>query len=327
MTSRRFEPPVDSRGDTVSTFATQRDWAPIAVFAYNRPDKFAAMMASLQACDGFSDSRVTVFVDGPKSSSDEPAVNAVRDYVRRLALPNLSWSFQETNRGLRNSIFAGVTKMTAEHGQVIVFEDDLTMSPIALRYFNEALQRYEASRRVWSIAGYAYDAPALRHSPTAVTLPFTHPWGWATWARAWEKFDLDNRPASKELNARSFKSAFDMNGLYPFTAQLKNSIAGRVNSWFIHWYYTVFQHGGVSIFPPRRVVDNYGFSDGSHGGSLNPYDRLIERPDVLAEVPKFCDPQDIDYAALDALKQCRELKVHRFIARAGSAKRVLKNAR
>jgi hypothetical protein len=115
-----------------------------------------------------------------------------------------------------------------------------------------------------------------------------------------------------------------MNGLYPFTAQLKHSIEGRVNSWFIHWYYTVFENGGVSIFPPRRVLDNFGLSEGSHGGALNPYDRLIKRPRLLDALPEFCDPKNVDYAALDCLRSSRELRVQRFIARAGSAKRILK---
>jgi hypothetical protein len=298
--------------------------APIAVFAYNRPDKLAGLITSLQACHGFADSQVTVFVDGPKRDSDRAAVEAVQASVRRLQLPNVTWSFQDVNHGLRNSIFSGVSEMVRAHGRVIVFEDDLVLSPVALTYFNEALNHYMEAGRVWSVVGYCYDAPALRNSSKAIALPFAHPWGWATWSRAWDQFSLDDRPDAEILSARSFKSAFDMDGLYPFTAQLKNSIEGRVNSWFIRWYYTVFKHGGVSIFPPRRLVDNYGLRSGSHGGRLNPHERLVERPPLLTTVPEFCDPDNVDYAALDLLRRCRELRVQRFIAEAGSTKRKIK---
>uniref|UniRef100_A0A5Q5BFS2 Glycosyltransferase n=2 Tax=unclassified Mycobacterium TaxID=2642494 RepID=A0A5Q5BFS2_MYCSS len=311
----------------MSTTAGQRDLSPIAVFAYNRPDKLAAMMTSLERCHGFSKSQVIIFVDGPKRDSDRPAVERVQNFVRQLKQPNVSWSFQDTNLGLRNSIYAGVTKVVEEFGRAIVLEDDLALSPIALRYFNDALCRYENAPRIWSVVGYAYDAPAFKKSTSTFTLPFAHPWGWATWARAWDRFDLNNRPAENNLRSQAFKSAFDMNGLYPFTAQLRNSIEGRVNSWFIHWYYTVFQNGGASVFPPRRVLDNFGLSDGSHGGSLNPYDRLVNRPPLLDAVPKFSDPNRIDFAALDDLRRCRELRVQRFIARAGSAKRMITTAR
>jgi len=297
------------------------DFAPIAVFAYNRPDRLGALMDSLQACYGFADSEVTVFVDGPKRDADRAPVEAVRTSVRRLDLPNVAWSFHDTNRGLRNSIFTGVSEIAKKHGRVIVLEDDLVLSPVALTYFNQALNRYADAQRVWSIVGYAYDAPALRNGSTTLALPFAHPWGWATWARSWDRFDLDDRPDTATLNASSFKSAFDMNGLYPFTLQLKNSIEGRVNSWFIHWYYTVFKHGGVSIFPPRRLIDNYGQGSGSHGGPLNPHEKLVQRPPLLTTVPELCNPERVDYVALDLLRRCRELRVQRFIAEAGSAKR------
>jgi hypothetical protein len=307
--------------------AQTSQWAPIAVFAYNRPDKLSAMMSSLRACDGFAESPVTIFVDGPKRDEDRAAVSAVQDYVQQLALPNVTWSFRETNVGLRNSIFAGVRDVVDRHGRAIVLEDDLVLSKVALSYFNTGLTRYAQDDRVWSIVGYAYDAPALSRRSQTLALPFAHPWGWATWGRAWDRFQLDNRPPQHDLDAKSFARFFDMNGLYPFTAQLKSSIAGQINSWFIHWYYTVFQHGGVSIFPPRRLVDNHGFSDGSHGGALNPYDKLVKRPGLLEVLPEFDDSADVDYAALDVLRDCWELRVQRFIAGAGRAKRKIRSAR
>ena len=301
-----------------------RDRAPIAVFAYNRADKLRALMASLQACEGFADSYVRVFVDGPKRDSDSAPIQEVRAAVQDLQLPNVSWSFQSENRGLRASIFAGVSELIDEYGRVIVLEDDLLLSPIALTYFNDALDFYAEAENVWSVVGYMYDVPELRDSPQTLALPFAHPWGWATWSRAWSRFDLDDRPTMEYLNARSFRTAFDMAGLYPFTGQLRNSIDGRVNSWFIHWYYTVFKHRGSSIFPPRRLVDNFGFSAGSHGGPLNPHERLVKRPPMLDHLPKFCQPEGVDYVALDQLRRCRELRVQRFIAEAGTAKRKVK---
>jgi hypothetical protein len=295
--------------------------APIAVFAYNRPEKLAALMASLRKCEGFEESLVTIFVDGAKSKTDQLSVEAVRKFVENIELPNVSWIFGDVHRGLRNSIFAGVSELSAKFGRVIVFEDDLILSPLALRYFNSALSRYETEDRVWSICGYIYDAPSLRSFQGTFTLPFAHSWGWATWERAWSKFDLDNRPASKVLRSASFKSAFDVNGLYPFTTLLINSIEGRVDSWYVHWYYTVFQNGGVSVFPPRRVLDNYGLNQGTHGGALNPQDKLVRRPELLTSLPEFRDAGNVDYQTIDILKRSREAHVQRFIARVGSLKR------
>ena len=301
--------------------------APIAVFAYNRADRLRGMIESLCRCDGFDASPVTIFVDGAKRESDQPAVDEVRTYVAGLGLPNVRHVFASSNSGLRQAVFGGVTALCREYGRAIVLEDDLILSPIALRYFNEGLTRYADHADVWSIVGYAYDAPDLRAANRTVALPFAHPWGWATWGRAWERFDLDSRPAPADLDSESFRAAFDMNGLYPFTAQLRNSISGNVNSWFIHWYYTVFQHGGRSIFPPRRVLDNHGIGRGTHGGSFNPHEILVKRPPLLTELPEFGDAMNVDYAVLDMLKNSWELRVQRAIARAGAVKRGLPRLR
>lgn len=297
--------------------------APIAVFAYNRSDRLAAMMESLKRCEGFDRSPVTIFVDGPKNDVGLPAVQAVRDYVVGIGLANVTPVISDANKGLRNSVSEGVSRLVAEHGRVIVLEDDLELSPIALTYFNRALDHYQDRAEIWSIVGYVYDTPALSNWTRTVTLPFAHPWGWATWARAWKHFELDGRPSDADLNSAAFHRAFDMNGMYPFTEQLRNSIRGRVNSWYIHWYYAVFRHGGRSIFPPRRILDNHGHGAGSHGGMLNPYDRLVKRPPLLTTMPEFCDPGQVDYAVLDELKKCWEMRVQRGIAFAGARKRAM----
>lgn len=301
--------------------------APIAVFAYNRPDKLAGMMESLARCDGFSQSEVTIFVDGPKNTAAAPAVEDVRKLVQNLPYPNVRPVISDTNRGLRNAISAGVTEIVNRHGRIIVLEDDLELSPIALTYFNRALDHYEDRENIWSIAGYIYDAPELRDTKRTLTLPFTHPWGWATWERAWGHFELEGRPDDTALAADSFRAGFDMNGLYPFTTQLENSIAGRVNSWYIRWYYAHFRAGARAIFPPRRVLDNFGLTTGSHASPLNPFDRLGQRPALLTTMPEFSDADLVDFAALDALKACWELRVHRGIARAGALKRALRARR
>lgn len=299
-------------------------FAPIAIFAYNRRDLLEGLWGSLQGCEGFEQSPVFVFVDGPRTEDQCAAVEEVREFVAGLEHPQINRVFAEENKGLKASIYAGVTAVLAEHEHVIVLEDDLVLSPIALTYFNRFLRHYADEKGVWSIAGYLYDAPALRESRRSLSLPFPHPWGWATWRRAWSRFQLDGGTASTDLSSRQFRKAFDVDGLYPFSLQLENSIKGRVSSWYIHWYYTVFRNGGRSIFPPRRVVDNLGLRDGTHGGSLNPQDWLVSRPPLLEVVPEFCDPAHEDGEVLDLLRNCREIRVQRLIARVGSFKRMFK---
>ncbi len=139
-----------------------RDLAPIVIFAYNRADRLLAMIQSLQCCVGFERSSIFVFVDGPKSADDAASVEEVRALVKGLSLSNVHYDFSETNKGLRNSVYEGVSRIVTEYGRVIVLEDDLLLSPIALSYFNGALDRYAKDECVWSVSSYIPDVPALR---------------------------------------------------------------------------------------------------------------------------------------------------------------------
>lgn len=301
--------------------------APVAIFAYNRQHRLQAMVESLRRCEGFDRSPLIIFVDGPKRGTDRAAVEQVREYVLSLTLPNLHTVISETNKGLRTSISSGVTQVIAKHGRVIVLEDDLVLSPIALTYFNNALDHYSNDPRVWSVSGYISDVPQLRDFPRALILPYAHSWGWATWGRAWRHFDLNARPRNENLQAASFRQAMDMNGFYPFRDMLQHSLSGRVNSWYAHWLYTIFRNGGRSIFPPRRILDNYGINAGTHGGGLNPHERLVKRPPLLERIPLFEDAGEIDYFAVDLLKRCWEARVQRGIAAVGGVKRRLLGGR
>src|SRR5690606_15821461 len=120
--------------------------------------------------------------------------------------------------------------------------------------------------------------------------------------------------------------AIDMNGFYLFQNMLRQSMIGRVNRWYAYWLDTIFRHGGRSVFPPRRVLFDYGFSVGTHGSLLNPHELLMKRPPLLDRLPTFEEADEIDYFAADLLKRCWEARVQRGIAFAGGIKRHLKSS-
>ncbi|MCL2468832.1 MAG: hypothetical protein FWF24_01185 [Alphaproteobacteria bacterium] len=300
-------------------------YAPIAVFAYDRVDHFEKMMASLRACHGFAQSPVTIFLDGAKGAQDAPRVEAMRSFARNLGLANVQLVEREKNMGLKASIFDGVSKLCRQHGKVIVLEDDLLVSPCILDYFNAALERYKDETRIWSVIGYQFDVPALRAYDKALILPFTHCWGWATWDRAFSKFSLDVDVPQRDFNSKTFQRFFDVGGVRDYTAMLKLAMQGRINSWFIRWYYTIFCRHGVSVFPPASYVANIGLgAGGTHASGLNPYHLLVRpaplKEDLVTLPATFC----VDYWALDLMRKSWDAKVQKGISFLGRIKRILK---
>jgi hypothetical protein len=264
-----------------------------------------------------------IFVDGPKGEADTSDVLRVSQFARNSGYPNVRAIVSDKNKGLRKSIFAGVTSMCAEYGRVIVLEDDLVVSPALLRYFGQALDRYEKETRIYSVSAHIYDCPELRKLKRGLILPITNSWGWATWQRAWTGFDPDMPIDEKNLKSATFRKFFNVDGFYPLSELLELSLEKSIDSWLIHWYYHIFINGGLTVYPPQRYVENHGMRQGAtHGSALNPFHLLVRRrPEILDADIELPEPSQIDYWAMDLLKRCRETTVHRWISHAGRLKR------
>jgi len=235
--------------------------APIAMFAYNRPQHLNKTIQALAKNPEFSDSRLYIYCDGPKNTADIPATESVRKVVSSFNLPNMILIERERNMGLANSIITGVTDLCERFGRVIVLEDDLVVSSVFLKYMNDALQYYKNNEIVMQVSGHMF--PVELHSETdAVFLPFTSSWGWATWERAWKHFNPEATGYNNLLNDKYRRRKFDLNDSYPYFRMLKKQLRGKIDSWAIRWYLSVFDLNGLVLYPCESLVENIGF-DGS----------------------------------------------------------------
>lgn len=263
--------------------------APIALFAYDRPEHLARTLAALRRNELAAESDLHVFADGAKSPAHAEGVARVREILRDLrGFRSISVTAREQNWGLARSIISGVSQMVAEHGRVIVVEDDLHTSPYFLRYLNEALELYAADDRVVSAHAYVY--PVARALPETFFLRGADCWGWATWRRGWQVFNPDGTALLAQLEARGLTGQFDFNRTFAFTEMLRRQIAGKNDSWAIRWYASAFLADKLTLYPGRSLVQNTGLdASGTHCGRSDAFsvplaDRALDlRPLPLVE--------------------------------------------
>ncbi len=235
--------------------------APIALFAYQRPDHLRRVLQSLAANPEAAASELYVFSDAPRDSGAAAGVEAVRGVLRGArGFARLTPVLRDANLGLARSIIDGVGRLCDSHERVIVLEDDLEVAPYFLAYMNSALERYADEERVASIHGYVY--PVSEALPETFFLRGADCWGWATWRRAWRLFEPDGASLLEALLARRLAGAFDLDGAYGFTAMLRDQIAGRNDSWAIRWHASAFLADKLTLYPGRSLVQNIG-ADGS----------------------------------------------------------------
>jgi len=266
--------------------------APIALFVYNRPDHTRRTLQFLKQNELATDSRLFIFSDGPKNSKQAEKVAEVRALIKQVdGFKSVEIIERSSNLGLANSVISGVSQLMEEYSQAIVFEDDLITSPYTLRYFNDALARYQNEEKVMHIGAYMYPLPL----PESEQLPETFffraatSWGWATWARAWQQFNPDVEALMKQFDSEQ-KHQFSIEASMNFWKQMQELKAGRNNSWAIRWYASIFLKGGLTLNPAHSLVSNIGHDgSGVHSGINEIYNVSIHPqpvkhfPELIAE--------------------------------------------
>ena len=241
--------------------------APIALFAFKRAQHTQRALEALAGNAEWQQSPLFIYCDGARQPGEQAAVEQTRAVVRAFAHPHKVIIEAPSNQGLAASIRSGVTALCERFGRVVVVEDDLIVSPVFLSYMNQALERYQADARVMQISGHMFPVDLAGYG-SAVLLPFTTTWGWATWQRAWVGSLPQPTEAVQCLAQYGWRHRFDINGAYPYARMLVDQMRGRKDSWGIWWYFHVFRNGGLTLYPTRTLVQNEGFDgSGTHCGT------------------------------------------------------------
>ena len=236
-------------------------YAPILLFVYNRPEHTRRCIESLLKNSLASESNLFIYADGAKDSTQQEAVNEVRNYIRSIqGFKQITLMERSENWGLARNIINGVTTQVNRYGKVIVLEDDLVVAPYFLQFMNDALEVYKNEPRVGHIQ--ACDFTQDSSLPATFLIKWTGSWGWATWDRAWKHFNPNGNELLQELEERKLIHVFDFNGKYGFTRMLRRQIEGKNNSWAIRWNASLFLKDILSLNVGRSLVQNEGF-DGS----------------------------------------------------------------
>lgn len=269
-----------------------QQFAPIALFVYNRPQHTERTIKYLQQNEIAAESRLFIFSDAAKTTEDEDKVKEVRRLLKQVdGFRKVDIIERKSNAGLANSIISGVSQLLKDYKQVIVFEDDLISSPHTLTYFNEALNRYRNEDRVMHIGAYMYPLKANTLPDTFFYRAATS-WGWATWQRAWENFEPNIDTLISQFDSKK-KKAFSIDNTMNFWKQMQDYKKGNNDSWAIRWYASIFLKGGLTLNPAHSLINNIGHDGtGIHSGINDIYNVIINPkpivafPEVIEENPE-----------------------------------------
>jgi hypothetical protein len=118
-------------------------------------------------------------------------------------------------------------------------------------------------------------------------------WGWATWRRAWLKFER-TVPPHDELEVQNRIQKYFQNHEIEkwFARYLREAASNESQVWSTQWTLTLINNAGLTVVPQTNLVTNVGFdSDATHtSGDVFPLNHpceslpsdylLSERPNI-----------------------------------------------
>ncbi|KLO37892.1 methyltransferase type 11 [Mycobacterium nebraskense] len=208
-----------------------------------------------------------VVADGPRANRPEEAEKCA---AARAVIEGVDWdcdvqtNFSETNLGCRLRVYSGISWAFELVDKAIIIEDDCIPSASFFPYCAELLDRYENDERVMMVSG---DNHLFGRAETADSYYFSryaHLWGWATWRRAWAKYDI-NMTHWPEIRDRGLFDHYfrKMSERFYWESVLQCAYDGKVDTWDFQWVYSIWANSGLCVAPARNLVRNIGFHPGA----------------------------------------------------------------
>jgi len=272
---------------------------PVALIIFNRPDLTARVFAEVAKA---RPRRLFVFADGPRPSRERDAELCAE--AQRI-VKGVDWDcevtldFSTVNLGPHHRIVSGLNAAFQQVEELIVLEDDCVPHPTFFKFCEELLERYRDDKRVMHISGSHLQPQTFRSTPYSYTFArWNVSWGWATWRRAWQHFDLEVRlwPQVRET-ALLTELMKDPRGVKEYSAIFDDlyNRPGQNDGWDYAWSFACWSQSGFTLMPSTTLVANVGFGpDATHFPSPpdDPRGRLTAEAMTFPLVHPPCVVQD-----------------------------------
>jgi hypothetical protein len=239
----------------------------VLLVVFNRPECAAQVLAEIRRA---RPARLFVAADGPRA--DRPADGQRCAAVRALIADGVDWEcevrtlYADQNMGCAHRVSSGITWFFEQVEEGIVLEDDCLPAPSFFPFCQELLARYRHDSRIGQICGTPRIANTVPRRTSYIFSRYGPIWGWASWRRAWQWYDLllQNWPSAKEAHALDaiVISKQEKQKRMQVYEQLYQ---GNLYTWDYQWGYAKMTQSMLSIIPTVNLIENLGFGEaGTH---------------------------------------------------------------
>lgn len=234
---------------------------PILFMVFNRLEETKQVFSEIEK---INPQNLFVAIDGPRigNKSDRVAQKQIISLIKSSPLKkNVTWLIRKNNLGCKVGVSSAIDWFFSKIDAGIILEDDCVPNQDFFYFCESMLKVYKNDTRVMMITGTNYQLQTKQiHTDYFFSQHYVI-WGWATWKRAWEKYDVNmsSWPELRSLNILSYLSHdYFIKKHFETTFDLIRD--DLVDTWDIQWVFACLFNSGLCIVPRVNLISNIGVS-------------------------------------------------------------------
>lgn len=288
---------------------------PVVFMVFNRPSKTRRVFDVIKM---IQPTKLLVIADGPRNEEDGAKCQQVREIIET----GIDWpcevlkNYADKNLGCKNRISSGLDWAFQQVEEAIILEDDCLPDPSFFRFCQELLEKFRNEPRIMQISGYNFAAhnKKLTFKESYYFSNIGPIWGWATWRRAWQYYDVNIRTWPEVKKSGLLKSILKNDAVVNHYNHLFDDYyAQKINSWDSQWFLTRWIQGGLSAVPNSNLVQNIGFDSEAAGHAIDPDDSRAHIPIKSMDFPLTHPNKIVTNPKDDAYIFKYQLSINRFL--------------
>lgn len=237
---------------------------PVAFIIFNRPKQTQAVFNEIKKV---KPAKLLIVADGPRDKAEQEKCQQTRQIVE-----NIDWqckvlkNYVDKNMGCRNRVSSGISWVFEQVDKAIILEDDCVPHPTFFPYCDEMLEKYKDDESVMHIAGTNFQSKNQKficdHSYYFSRL--AQIWGWATWKRAWQLYDLNLNNFPQIKKGKILNKIFsDPAVISHWEWKFQDYYDKKADSWDGAWFYACLTNSGLCAVPKVNLITNIGYGKGA----------------------------------------------------------------
>ena len=219
----------------------------VAFIIFNRPGSTEKVFREIAKA---RPPKLLVVSDGPRLNRPDEAeiVAKTREIIKEIDWEcEVITNFSETNLGCKKRVSSGIDWVFEQVEECIILEDDCIPHPSFFQYCEELLEKYRNDDRIMAISGDNFQFGKKRTDHSYYFSRYVHIWGWATWRRAWEKYDVT---MSKWPEIKAGNWLQDIISDPPIEQVWRNNFEnvykGNIDTWDYQWTFACWINSGLT---------------------------------------------------------------------------------